>query len=160
MTRIIDSALLDSVSAEARVSPRLRKNRNFHADDADACHRLLNAVEPDSYIPPHRHLHPTKAETIVVLRGRLVVLYFDDAGQVSERVLLEPGTDQPGAALAVNIPVGCYHSILALTAGAVFFEAKAGPYVPLSDQEKAPWAPAENSPEATAYLAQLKARYG
>lgn len=151
MKRIIDQALLDEVSAEARRSPRLRKNRNFHAAEADASHRLLNAIEPGSYIPPHRHLDSAKDESIFVLRGALGAVFFDDAGAVTEAVRLAPD----GAAVGINIPSGAYHTVFALEAGTVFFEAKAGPYAPLRVEEKAPWAPAEGDAGAAEYLQRL-----
>ena len=72
---LIDQALLDSVSSEASSSLRRRKNRNFHADDAAPAHRLLNAIEPGSYLMPHRHLDANKDETMVVVRGRMAVSY-------------------------------------------------------------------------------------
>jgi len=152
MNRIIDQALLDTVTAEAKTSPRRRKNRNFHAQEADASHRLLNAIEPDSYIPPHRHLDPHKDESIIVLRGKLGAVFFDEAGTVTESALLEAG----GAAVGINVPHGVYHTVLALASGTVFFEAKAGPYLPLTAAEKATWAPAEIDAAAVDYLARLR----
>ena len=79
---VIDTSLLDDVAAEARSSRRRRHNRNLHASDNEPCNRLLNAVEPDSYVPPHRHLDPAKDETFAVLRGRFGVIVFDNAGGV------------------------------------------------------------------------------
>lgn len=150
--RIIDTALLDEVSAEARTSPRRRRNRNFHPDDNAVCQRLLNAVEPDSYIPPHRHNDPAKSESIIVLRGRLGAVFFDDRGAVTDRAVLEPD----GAAVGINVPAGTFHTVLALASGTVFFEAKAGPYLPLAPAEKAPWAPAEGEAGANGYLEWLR----
>ena len=151
VVRIINAALLDEVSAEALASPRRRKNRNFHDSNEHPGHRLLNAVEPGSYVAPHRHLGAHKDETMVVLRGRLGLVLFDAAGKVSCVLVL--GTD--GDALGVDIPCGTWHSILALEAGTVFFEAKAGPYRPLTTGERAPWAPAEDDATAPDYLKQL-----
>lgn len=149
---IIDQSLLQRAAAAAAASPRRRKNYNFHSDDGDICHRLLNAIEPDSYIPPHCHLDSSKDETILVLRGKLGMVLFDPAGKVSRSVVLQAG----GEALGINIPHGQIHTLVALESGSVFFEAKAGPFVPLSAQEKAAWAPAEGTPEAICYLTQLK----
>ncbi len=148
----IDAALLDQTSAAARTNPRRRKNHNFHAADDAACHRLLNAVEPGSYIPPHRHLDPAKDEAMIVLRGRLGVVFFDEAGRVADQAVLAPG----GAQVGVEIPHGTYHTVLALEPGTVFFEAKAGPYLPLTAEERAPWAPGEGEEGAAAYLAGLE----
>lgn len=151
-TRFITQELLDLVTAEAGSSPRLRKNFNFHMDEGAACNRLLNAMEPDSYIRPHRHLAPDKDETLVVIRGRLGVVIFDDSGAILETAVLSPG----GAAMGVDVPHGVLHTFVSLESGTVFFEAKAGPYRPMTEEEKAPWAPPEGSDEAEAYLASLR----
>ena len=152
---LISQSLLDELSAEARLSPRRRKNRNFHAGDDAAAHRLLNALEPDSYVAPHRHLDPAKAESIVALKGSFGVLVFHASGAVQGTAKLAPG----GTHIGINLPPGTYHTIFALEPGSVFFEAKAGPYVAITPEERAPWAPAEGSAEAPAYLAQLKALF-
>ncbi len=154
MITLIDQALLDELCREAAASPRRRKNRNFHPQDQHPAHRLLNAMQPDSYIPPHRHLDPHKDETFVVLRGLLGLLVFDDAGAVLRGVRVGAGA----AALGVDIRHGTWHAAVALEPDTVFLEAKAGPYLPLTDAERAPWAPAENSADAAAYLETLKAR--
>jgi cupin fold WbuC family metalloprotein len=147
----IDNALLDTVSAEAKASPRGRKNHNFHTSDTQPGHRLLNAIEPGSYIMPHRHLDPNKDETMVVLRGSFALVTFDDAGAIVDMVIVSHG----GTPLGVDIPHGTWHTIFALETGTVFLEAKAGPYLPLTAEEKAPWAPAEGDPAALGYLAKL-----
>lgn len=152
MITLIDDALLDAVCAEAAASPRRRKNRNFHPRDDHPGHRLLNALMADTYIPPHRHLDPNKDETYVVLRGRLGLVEFDDAGAVMQTLKVGAG----GAAIGVDVAHGTWHTAVALEDETVFLEAKAGPYLPLTAEEKAPWAPAENSPEAAAYLAKMK----
>lgn len=146
--RIIDRKLLDCLSREAENTPRLRKNFNLHESDDFCCHRLFNAIEPRSYVRPHRHLDSAKDETMVVVRGRLGVVVFDDAGNVLERVIIGPG--EP--ALAVDIPHGVFHTVVGLEKGTVFFESKAGPFLPLTDEEKGGWAPAEGDPEAASYL--------
>ena len=151
----VDQKLLDSVSTSAASSARKRKNYNFHEADQALSHRLLNAVEPDSYIAPHRHLDSEKDETMVALRGKIGIVFFDESGQVTGTVQLEPN----GAVVAVNIPYGTYHSLVALEPGCVFFESKAGPYEPLTPDEKATWAPSENASEAAAYLAKMRALF-
>jgi len=152
--QVIDRALLDAVSAAARIAPRLRKNHNLHHGDAAACHRLLNGIEPGSYIRPHRHLDPEKDEGFVLLRGSLGVVSFDESGQVTATVLL-----RAGEAVVADIPHGMYHTAVALESGTIFFEAKAGPYLPLSDEERAGFAPEEGSPEAAGYLERLAALF-
>lgn len=155
MIRLIDQALLAELSVEAQAAPRRRKNRNFHPRDDYPGHRLLNAIEPDSYVMPHRHLDPDKDETILCLRGKLGILVFSPNGAVHRSSVLAAG----GETLGVDIPHGLFHSVVALEAGTVFFEAKAGPYLPLSPEEKAPWAPLEGSNEAADYLAALRAHF-
>lgn len=147
----IDAALLDGLGAAAGASPRRRRNLNFHPRDDSACHRLLNAMEPDSYVPPHRHLEAEKDETFVVLRGRFGVVVFDDAGNVTAARVLEPG-----ATAGVTLPAGTWHSILSLEPGSVFFEAKAGPYRPPGEDERAPWAPREGESGVRAFLEGLR----
>ena len=142
--RLIDCNLLDEVSAEAVASPRLRKNRNFHPSDDSVSHRLLNAVEPGSYVQPHRHSAADKDETIIVLRGRFGVLLFDDSGAITTQLLLQAC----GPVQGIDIPHGTWHTALALEPGSLFFEAKAGPYQPLAETEKATWAPGEQEVEA------------
>lgn len=151
MNLFIDSAMLDALSGEARQSPRLRKNRNFHANESAASHRLLNALEPGSYLQPHRHLDTAKDETILILRGALGAVFFDETGQVGDTALLSPG----GTTVGLNIPSGIYHTVFAIETGTVIFEAKAGPYAPLAGAEKAPWAPAEGAVEAKDYMERL-----
>lgn len=164
MITLIDDALLNEVCAEAAISPRRRKNRNFHPTDDHPAHRLLNAMQPDSYIAPHRHLDPDKDETLVVLRGLLGLIVFNDAGGVVQTVkvgaaaLCVPGNPLRGQATAsgVDIPHGTWHTAVALEPDTVFLEAKSGPYLAFTEAEKAPWAPAENTVEARVYLASLR----
>jgi cupin fold WbuC family metalloprotein len=152
LSTLIDDALIDAVCAAAAASPRRRKNHNFHRDNAQPGHRLLNALQSDSYIPPHRHLDPNKDETMVVVRGLMGLLEFDDAGHVVRAVKVGAG----GTALGVDIPFGTWHTVMALKDDTVFLEAKAGPYEVLTSAERAAWAPAEGDADAVAYFKQLK----
>ena len=110
----------------------------------------------DSYIPPHRHLDPNKDETYVVLRGMIGLVIFDDSGNVTRTAKIGAG----GVAIGVDVAHGTWHTAVALEDGTVFLEAKAGPYLQLAPEEKPPWAPAENSPDAPSYLEGLKSRFG
>lgn len=150
--QIINRELLDRVSSQAQVALRRRKNHNFHAAETDPCNRLLNAIEPDSYIQPHCHRDPSKDETIVAVRGRIGMVFFDEQGAVISTTVLAPAGD----AIGVNISHGVYHTLVALEPNSVFFEAKAGPYAPLAPGEKPAWAPAEGDSGVAAYLARLK----
>ncbi len=149
--KIVDRKLLDQLTTQARENPRLRKNWNIHPSDDFCCHRLLNAIEPGSYIRPHRHLDQAKDETFLIVRGRLGVVLFDEAGEVVKKVLLAADGDT----LALDIPHGIFHTAVSLAPGTVFFEAKAGPYVPLAAGERADWAPEDGAPAVEPYLSSL-----
>ena len=149
--RLIVPADLDALSRTAQENPRSRQHLNLHADYADPCQRLFNAVEPDSYIRPHRHTDPPKPECFVAVRGRFQLLLFDDTGKVTERIDLTPA----GPVVATDLAAGVWHTIVALETGSIFFETKPGPYVALADKDFAPWAPAEGSAMARQYLATL-----
>jgi cupin fold WbuC family metalloprotein len=149
------AADLDALSARAAGSQRRRLNLNFHDTDSHPAHRLLNAIEPGSYIRPHRHHDRFKEETFVVVRGALGVVIFDEGGAVSRTALMQVQGDLFGA----HVPSGVYHTLLALEPGSVFFEVKAGPYVPLTDKEFAPWAPPEGDAAVPTYLARLRALF-
>jgi cupin fold WbuC family metalloprotein len=152
--RVIDRQLLARVVQQAKEAPRRRKNYNLHPADVAKCHRLLNAIEPGSYIRPHRHLDLEKDEAFVILQGKLAVISFDEQGTILATAILAVG----GEAVAADIPHGVFHTAVSLASGTVFFEAKAGPYLPFAEAEKAPWAPDEGVPEAAAYLAILEQR--
>ena len=152
---LISRTHLTALALEARQAPRRRKNRNLHSSDAARAHRLLNAMEPDSYVRPHRHLDAEQSETIIALAGRFGLVVFDAGGAVVSCDVIACD----GPALGVDIPHGTFHSVVALLSGSVFFEAKAGTYVPLSEAELAAWAPAEGTPAAQAYLQKMHALF-
>jgi len=149
--QIITPSDLDTLSRRALGSRRRRQNLNLHTDYADPCQRLFNAVEPGSYIRPHRHTDPPKPELFLAVRGRFGLLMFDVDGRVIEAVAVAPA----GPVIAVEVPPGNWHTIVALEPGSIFFEAKPGPYVALTDKDFAPWAPPEGSAESLDYLARL-----
>lgn len=122
--QIIDEQLLNSVSDQAKSSPRLRMNYNFHQSLDEKCHRFLNAVEPGTVVPIHKH--PTKDESFVVLRGKVKVSTYNDDGSIKESVVLNPKEGLYG----VDIPKGVWHKVESLETGSCFFECKEGPFVP------------------------------
>jgi len=147
----VDARLLDTVVEAARKSARLRMNHNLHRMD-DPIHRLLNAMEPGSYVQPHRHLAAPRTETLTCVRGRGAVLVFDDGGAVTSRFVLSPS----GPDILCELPPGAWHSLLALETGTVFFEVKAGPYVAPPASDVASWAPAPNDARAADYLEVMR----
>ena len=122
--KIIDEQLLNDVGAQAKESPRLRMNYNFHQSLDELCHRFLNAVEPGTEVPIHKH--PTKDETFVILRGKVRVTTHNDDGTIIEDVVLSNEDGRYG----VNIPKGVWHTIEAEEPDSVIFECKEGPFVP------------------------------
>lgn len=120
---IIDKNLLDEVSAQAKVSPRLRMNYNFHHSLDELCHRMLNAVEPGTVVPIHRH--PEKDESFVILRGKVRVTTHNDDGLIMDDVVL----CQEEGIYGVDIPKNVWHKLEAIESS-VIFECKQGPFVP------------------------------
>lgn len=139
----IGRADLVALSAAAAANPRLRLNRNLHTME-DPVHRLLNAMEPGSYVRPHRHLHPPKSETFLVVAGAVGLVVFDDRGGVAETIELAPSGDLFGA----DLPPDTWHTLVALEPRTVFFETKVGPYVSPVPEDVPPWAPAEGAAAA------------
>lgn len=144
--REITESDLDDLVAAARASARRRLNLNLHQTLDDPVNRLAIAIEPDSYIRPHRHDRP---ETLVLLRGAIDVLAFDDDGVLLSRRRLDDGG---GAIRIVEYPPRTWHALLALASPTVFFEVKQGPYAPLAPGDSAGWAPAEGAPEVAGWM--------
>lgn len=126
---IIDQKLLDELSAQAKANPRLRQAFDLRTTPDDQSQRILNAVEPGTVLPIHRHRGST--ETIVVLRGKVVQHYFDDNGNKTASFVLAPNTTQ----VAMSVPVGQWHALESLESGSVIFEAKDGAYQPISEED-------------------------
>jgi cupin fold WbuC family metalloprotein len=141
----ITSGNLSELGLQAQRSPRLRMNSNLHTDLTDPVQRLAIAMEPGTLILPHRHPHTW--EILAALRGRFTVLVFDDAGQVIERA--ELGED----CSVVEIPAGGWHAVLSRDAGAVIFEVKHGPYMPIADDDVADWGKGRSAEELNAWYA-------
>ena len=154
MIKKIDGTLLNDLSAKARSNPRLRQHYNFHASYDEPSQRLLNAMEPGSYIRPHRHLTDPKVEAFVSVRGKLALFIFNDTGEIEQTVVFGPHEDVIG----VELPPGVWHTVVALETGSVFYETKPGPFNPIQKKDLASWAPEENSAEAVAYLQRLVTR--
>ena len=128
MDMTITQALLDDLTAKAKVSPRLRMNLDLRDSAEDTSQRMLNAIEPESVVPIHRHRK--SSETVVCLRGRVVEEYYDELERIcTERIELSPN----GSVVALNIPAGQWHTVQALESGTVILEMKNGKYKPLSD---------------------------
>ena len=124
----ITQAILDELTAKAKENPRLRMNLDLRNNAEDQSQRMLNAIEPGSPLPIHRH--QKSSETVVCLRGRLVEEFYDELERTcTEAIELSPN----GPTLAVNIPAGQWHTVRSLESGTVIMEVKDGPYEPIQD---------------------------
>ena len=126
----ITQGLMDELTAKAKASPRLRMNLDLRNSDQDGSQRMLNAIEPGSPLPIHRHRKTS--ETVVCLRGRLVWEFYDELERTcTERIELRPG----GPVVALNVPIGQWHTVHALESGSVILEVKDGPYEPIGPED-------------------------
>ena len=124
---VIDKELLDKVSTQAKSSPRLRMNYDLRNSPEDQSQRMLNAIEPGTVMPIHRH--NASSETVICIRGHFEECFYDENG-----VLIETIDMRPGGAI-VNVPAGQWHNLKSLESGTVLFEAKDGAYEPLGEDE-------------------------
>ena len=144
--RLIDNDLLDALSSEATRSTRRRAIHRFHEHE-EPVQRMINALRDDSYVQPHRHIDPDKVELFVALRGRLLAMTFDDAGEVLSHAVLDPD----GPTMGVEIPPRTWHALLALDPVAVALEIIEGPFDAGTHKKFAPWAP-EDAAEGLAWM--------
>lgn len=151
--KVIDTALLDNISEKAKHSPRLRMNHNFHESLDAPVNRLLNAMEPNTYLRPHRHLTPPKEEIFLILRGKAILFIFDEIGNITDTRTLSPQEGTYGA----ELEPGVWHSLLVIEPNTVIYEVKEGPFTPLCAEDFAPWSPEPTDTEtAKAYIKHLR----
>ena len=144
---------MDETTERAKQSPRLRMNYNFHESLDDPINRLINALEPDTYLRPHRHCNPDREEIFLLLRGKVAVFLFDDDGRITDTLMLDPKNGCYGA----EIQPGIWHGLLVLESGSVVYEIKKGPFAPLTPDNMASWAPsADDAKGVGEYLGKLK----
>lgn len=153
--KVFSADYLNELTSQARCSPRKRQHRNIHESYADLCQRLFNAIEPGSYIRPHRHAADPKDELLIAVRGCMALVTFDEQGLVTGVVRF--GTDRNGDGLAVGaeLPATTWHTVIALEPACVLLEMKAGPFDPNQPKDLAPWAPDEGTVAAKDYLDKL-----
>lgn len=154
--KIINTKLLDDVVSQAKLSSRKRKNYNFHETLDDRLQRMLNAIEPGTYVQPHKHENPDKAEAFLILKGKALVVEFDVQGEITAQTIISPANGVYGCEIAPTT----WHCIVSLETGTVVYEVKDGPYSPINDKNFASWAPKEGDPECETYLLQLLKRCG
>ncbi|MBI5465830.1 MAG: WbuC family cupin fold metalloprotein [Candidatus Kerfeldbacteria bacterium] len=150
---LIDDKLIAEVAASAQNSARRRSLYTFHDNNEAKVHRMVNVMEPDSYVRPHKHENPDKVEVFIVLRGKLAVLVFADDGRVTEHVVLEAGKSPWGA----ELPPGTWHSSLALEPDTVVYQVSEGPWNPHTHKAFPAWAPSEDDKEGSqAFIARVR----
>ncbi len=156
--KIFDAQYLDGLTVQAKVSPRLRQHRNVHQCYQEASQRLFNAIEPGSYIRPHRHASDPREELLIAVRGVMAMVTFDEQGAVTN--VLRFGSEKHGDEMAAGAEVSSstWHTVIALEPGCVLLEVKAGPFDPNQPKDLAPWAPEEGTSSAVSYLQQLMLR--
>ncbi|EGB15236.1 hypothetical protein DND132_2030 [Pseudodesulfovibrio mercurii] len=144
-------SLVGTLLARSRQSPRKRMLQKLHKSLDATAHRMFNAMQPGTYVMPHRHLDPAKDETVLVMAGSMLFIRFTDDGEIAEQILLQPGTETFGVDVAPHV----YHTYVPLKPDTLVFECKTGPYAPESDKDVPDWAPREGTPEAEPYLLKL-----
>ena len=126
---LLKQSILDETTAKAAKSPRFRMNYNLHETFSDLVQRMFNALEPETEIPIARH--PNSNETLIMLRGKLRVLIFDDNKNIIENVVIAPNSDNIG----YHIPKGTWHKVESLEHGTICFETREGPYKPVAEED-------------------------
>lgn len=154
--KLLSSKYLSDLTEQAKTSARLRQYCNVHQSFQEPCQRLFNAIEPGSYIRPHRHISDPRDEMLVAIRGLMALVVFNEEGKVLDVVRF--GTERYGEEVcaAVEISPAVWHTVISLETGSVLLEIKAGPFDPGQPKDLAPWAPEEVSIDAPHYLAVLE----
>lgn len=142
----INKKFLRQLANTALNKKRFRTHFNLHESFSEPCQRLLNAVEPGSYIRPHRHFTDPKVECLVALQGLFLVIFFDDVGKIVEKYFLGSEQYRKNAVALIEIQPWVWHTIISLRSGSVLFEVKAGPFNPNAAKDFAEWSPCESDP--------------
>jgi cupin fold WbuC family metalloprotein len=154
--KTIHKELLNETIAKAKIAKRKRMNYNFHETYDANVQRMLNAMEPGTYIQPHKHEDPDKAEVFLILKGKALVVEFDDLGNVIAHCVISEGGSNVGSEIAPRV----WHCILPLESGTVVYEVKDGPYSPITDKNFAKWAPKEGDDNCEQYMRELLKKCG
>lgn len=145
----VDEDLIERVAEGAQRSPRNRLMMTLHSSVDDPLQRMLNALQPGSYVRPHRH---ATADSFVLIKGRVACILFSDDGNIEQIIII----DRDAGRVACDVRPGTFHTLVPLQSNSVMFEVRPGPYDPATAKEPASWAPEEGSPEAAEYLEHLE----
>lgn len=143
--------MVSDLLALSRESPRKRIIQMMHKTHDAGVHKMFNAMQPGTYVTPHRHMHPTKTETVLVISGAMLFVEFTDDGEIKEHTLIQPGTQIFGIDVAPHV----FHTFVVLKPDTLIFEVKDGPYVRETDKDIPDWAPREGTEEANDFLLAL-----
>jgi cupin fold WbuC family metalloprotein len=152
----IDKDFLAPILQKASNSERKRTNYNFHQFAEDTLQRMLNVLNTGTYVRPHKHENPDKREAFIILKGKIVVVEFDNQGNPVENIVLIANSENYGCEIAPK----SWHTIICLEDNSVVYEVKDGPYIATIDKNFAPWAPEEGSENAFAYNKKLLEKLG
>ena len=152
----IGKELLDKMAEKSKVASRKRDHFRFHKLNDDSIQRMLNAMQPGTYLQPHKHENPDKREVFLALTGKLLVVIFDHQGNITDHMVLDPSKHE----YAIEIPARVYHTVICLEPDSIAYEIKDGPYDPIDDKNFASWAPKEGEKECDAYNKKVQKELG
>ena len=147
----INKHMLEEINHKSRIASRNRAHYTFHKSDDDTLQRMLNAMQPGTYLQPHKHENPDKREVFLVLTGKFLVVEFDENGIIKDHMILDAKSHQHAAEIAERI----YHTVICMKPDSIVYELKDGPYNPIDDKNFASWAPKEGDPECAAYIDKI-----
>jgi cupin fold WbuC family metalloprotein len=147
----IDHALLSVMAENSRNAKRKRAHHIFHKASDDVLQRFLNAMQPGTYLQPHKHEDPDKREVFIALTGRFAVIEFDPAGRITDHIILDPKTRDYAAEVAPRT----FHTVICIEPDSIAYELKDGPYNPIDDKNFASWAPKEGESGCDAFLNKI-----
>lgn len=147
----IECNLLDEMNQKSRSAKRGRAHFTFHRSDADTLQRMLNAMQPGTYLQPHKHENPDKREVFLVLTGKFLVVEFDENGEITNHMILDANNNQYAAEIAERT----YHTVICLAPDSIAYEIKDGPYNVADDKNFAHWAPKEGDTGCAEYIEKI-----
>ena len=143
----IDSVLLNKMAVKSGRAKRRRAHLTFHKSNDDTLQRMLNAMQSGTYLQPHKHEDPDKREVFICLTGKMLVVEFDEKGNITGYMILDPSTKNYATEIAPRV----YHTVICLEPNSIAYEIKDGPYNPEDDKNFASWAPKEGDKECKEY---------
>lgn len=155
--KFFSQELISDLEDKANANERKRQHLNIHENYSDSCQCFLNAIQPRSYIRPHRHLLDSRNEILVAVRGLMAVIIFDDLGKITKTAKIGSEKYKSIANILIEITPDIWHTVVSLKKGSILLEVKPGPFVEDLAKEYAPWAPEEGSRSTASYHTKLVA---